>query len=440
MRPYASADVEFQRQQQIIKTRILPNLDVTCSVEELAYFSAAEKIVELFKGVKLESTRRDLKYPDLEFRLAHQKSGSFGFLEIRADMHCSGLDVIAKRFDYHDFTSVKVVEILSDRSFVGLLDVAAPLPLLPRQFICIMVWRKIDINTASLAMSRRPDSATAIYQIIAMPTTHSSVPETSTTVRGLLVEVTYVYQHSTTDTEYVTYAHADPRGNVPAFLVNLSIVDNNAPRVRKLSEVFLRRLILDDLDERLSVAFGNTFLHAKRQARKGTSAAEVVEFVIDKHASLSQAAALYPALRSVVLAAVLENKLRRVPECKTKLLNLTTAEGSAIGGALAASLLYATSPASGVAEWIGIFPALTEMKEKYVWAVRADDRCDGNAVAKGKQLGLGCKTGLRRCSHSDGCHHRYHHDRQVLSQTALLSVFRFRGREKQQANRETKKK
>ena len=290
-----SSDVKYNRQQQIIRTVLLPDVGVRRSEAELAHFIEADKIVALYDSVSLKNTRNK-QYPGLAFRFAYQKGSSLGFLETRTTMRCRALDVVAMLFDFDDFETVKLLESLNNHSFVFLLDIATPSPLLlPRQFVNICIWRMVEINAASLSRSTHPDSVTAIYEIVYMPTTHSSAPETDSVIRGLAYEVVFMYEHSSSSKiEYICYVHTDPRGYVPHFVVNSTIIQNYGARILYRLQVMQGRRLLDELDERDGAAMGEAFVLAKRGAHKGDTASTAVFTVVEQHVALRQAAAIHP--------------------------------------------------------------------------------------------------------------------------------------------------
>ena len=370
------SDEVFARHRFILTTRVVPDVHKSRTERELAEaFDTADAVVARFDGVPMASLKYK-EYPGLEFRFAFQKRGGLSYLEVRGIMRCRALDIVAKRFDFADFTEAKVVEDINAHSYVCLLNVAGPSssPFLPRQFVNNVLWRAVGLDAASLSRSKFPASVTAIFEVVGMPTTHRGVPESPDFVRGQAFDATYLYEHfASGKTEYVSYLHVDPGGYLPHFLMNLKIVESNGARILDYKQVFQRRRVLEELDELDGENMGEALVLAKRASRgkkeEGGGAppmADVVGAVVAKHVALATVAARHPAFAGIV-AAVLENKLQRAVACKTKLDGLTREEGYNIGGALAASLLSATDPVTGTAEWIGFYPALTELKNEYVW-------------------------------------------------------------------------
>ena len=364
------ADVAYNRQQDIKLNHLRPDVSKPRDVAERDVFAEANKIVTLFSDVQL-NVENHREYPGIGFRLAYKKGNNKGFLAVRSMVRCGPLDFVAKVVDFDDVevatVALEVIERVNNHHFVAHKTITLPSPFLPRQFVGVGVWQELEITAELLAQSQHPDSVTSIFQFVGMPTTHSSVPESADIVRGLSYENTFLLEHaSSSRTEAISYIHVDPRGDVPSFIVNMSIIKNHGTRALNLIQTFQRRLVLENLDEKDGKTLGESFILAKRAAPKGTTIFDVAQTVFDQHVSLLEAAGIHPALRSIIFAA-LENKLHRVVECDSKLDDLSLEDGRKIGRALASSLLSSTDPAAAVAEWIGLYQALTEMNSEFIW-------------------------------------------------------------------------
>ena len=66
-----SADVDYVRQQGILHSELLPDVDVRRSEKELAFFVESDAILRLFDHVSSMDTVTYEEYPGLEFRWAH---------------------------------------------------------------------------------------------------------------------------------------------------------------------------------------------------------------------------------------------------------------------------------------------------------------------------------------------------------------------------------
>jgi len=82
---------------------------------------------------------------------------------------------------------------------------------------------------------------------------------------------------------------------------------------------------------------------------------------------LREADTKHGAWFNAMMMRVLENKLRPVFECNTKLCNVSEKEGEMIGAGLAMSIAANLTAEAGVDEWILRYPALKELDRQEVW-------------------------------------------------------------------------
>ena len=233
-----SSDPEYMRQQGLLHSELQPDVGVRRSDAEIAHFNAGGKIALLFDRVPMEPLPIK-SYPGLAYRWASKKGHSAGFLEILANVRGTPLDIIAKRFDVDSFKTMSVIEKCNAHCLILLLRVDLPSPFKRREYVNIVLWRKVEMNDVSLSRSRHPETVTAIFEFVAIPTTHPNVPETPDFVRGETYEVTFMFEHSMTNTEYISYVHADLRGDLlPNFIVNSSMVKHSSRRILDLINLF----------------------------------------------------------------------------------------------------------------------------------------------------------------------------------------------------------
>ena len=244
------------------------------------------------------------------------------------------------------------------------------------------LWSRVPLSAAALSLSKRPDTVTNVFVMICLPTIHDSVPSAFNTntsgacVRGEVKEVVHLFEHSSlAATEYVSYAYLNPKGGdlVPSFIVNSVSRKNNGSRILKLRKAFQERRSLEDLDERdgavLGVDLFCSFRSVVRPPRSGADSLAAVRrgavaAFLGRHGALKRAVAADPPLEELLLAA-LESRLTMTPVCGKAVEELTRER--MIGASFFAVVLLATSPETGVDEWIRFFPALEELQAKYVW-------------------------------------------------------------------------
>ena len=370
-----SSDVVYVRHVRIVETELRPDVDVLRTDAELAIFEKAQNIVSLFDTVPVKR-RRYRAYPGIDFRFALGSTSSIGYIELRTTMRCLALDVLASKFDVDGFETVTWIESVNNHSVVMLINVPLS-PFSPRQFVNICMWRKVELGPDIVSLSANPDSLTVAYQFVVAPTTHRSVPEIAGTVRGETYEVAYLLEHtSTCETEYVAFIHSDPKGDIPGFLVNHTIVANNGTRAMLLVETFQRRRIVDELDEYDGILFGNAFVIARREVfhrhhsrRSRSDIVAMTQRMIDQYISLSEVSVEIPAFVSI-LAATISNRLSIDNIYGLRTINLdqvTIDDGDKIGKALSIYLFSSTDPVAAVADWIGYYPSVTQLSQKYVW-------------------------------------------------------------------------
>ena len=82
---------------------------------------------------------------------------------------------------------------------------------------------------------------------------------------------------------------------------------------------------------------------------------------------LREADKKYGAWYHAMMMRVLENQLRPIFECNTKLCNVSEKEGEMIGAGLAMSIAANLTAEAGVDEWILRYPALKELDRQEVW-------------------------------------------------------------------------
>ena len=119
-------DPQIARQLALLQDEILPHVSSDRSDEERTVLDNGIPIIELFSNMETEPLL-DAAYPSLKFRSGFEPGSHVGFTETKGIVRGSAAEIIAKRLDSEDWTTIKLVEKVNAHNFVCKLEVHPPL-------------------------------------------------------------------------------------------------------------------------------------------------------------------------------------------------------------------------------------------------------------------------------------------------------------------------
>jgi hypothetical protein len=171
-----------------------------------------------------------------------------------------------------------------------------------------------------------------------------------------------------TTLEYVI--HPDFCGKVPSWAMT-HYVGYNLARVTVIQEHFqgLRGLREWSVEDGVAVgAILTTKSKAEKHHEKGETRVEArIKELMGNQKGLKELGEEHEWF-GVLLAKVVENKLRPAGDSKAKLCNMSVKQANVIGGALASCIAANLTAPAAVDEWILRYPALGELDREYVRA------------------------------------------------------------------------
>jgi hypothetical protein len=236
-----------------------------------------------------------------------------------------------------------------------------PPPFRPRQVVHDVIW----------AVNPRADPSAKLgtqLLFICWPTEHPKIPANKIHLRIFAWEVTLINQISPHLSEYVSMSKLDLAGNMPASTSNSISRGINGTRVAEIQAAFLRRVPLSECSADDGMWFAHSFLkkHNKKHNKTFANSTFNVASVIDSHMALRQVNRDCAGF-SHIITAILDARLGLPLECDTPLVRLSPSEAKRIGSNLSISLLSSPDLNRAVKDWILAFPALVEMRERYIW-------------------------------------------------------------------------
>lgn len=128
-------DPQIARQLALLQDEILPHVSSDRSDEERTVLDNGIPIIELFNNMETEPLL-DAAYPSLKFRSGFEPGSHVGFTETKGIVRGSAAEIIAKRLDSEDWTTIKLVEKVNAHNFVCKLEVHPP-PSFPTSRPCV---------------------------------------------------------------------------------------------------------------------------------------------------------------------------------------------------------------------------------------------------------------------------------------------------------------
>jgi hypothetical protein len=167
----------------------------------------------------------------------------------------------------------------------------------------------------------------------------------------------------------ITYVNQlDMGGRVPVWVMNFYVVKNLSLTYR-IKAHFQGLRVLEEFDWRDAEAMADMLMvktDAETHHRKGETMVEArVREMMKKQKGLKELGEKHEWFE-VLLAKVVENKLRPAKDSKTKLSNMSAKEAKVIGRALASSIAANLTAHAAVDEWILRYPAMGELEREYV--------------------------------------------------------------------------
>ena len=197
---------------------------------------------------------------------------------------------------------------------------------------------------------------------------------------------------SVTQVEFVT--RLDIGLDVPKTLMEYYTV-YQLRRVTGIMTYFQKLRRLEELDSKDGMLMGEVFvtkIKKEKNRPKGESAEEArVNELYKEYRALEELDKIHHPFKDLMIAT-LRNKIRRAPDLKVRLDNLSSMEGQVIGGGLALALITNTAPESAVDEWIHRYPSLIEFDTSFEF-FRPPNRPMMNVV--GKRIQAASHTGVK---------------------------------------------
>jgi hypothetical protein len=335
----------------------------------LALFTEVKGNVKVAKAIS----------PLSENEISQAKGERLAWGRSRIIVRTSPEDILAYQWDFlalhlfkRDTIEKEVVEEANDHNKVVHMVKVIPKPWNDRELVMRFLWKKLDADT---------------FVFVIQPTSHEKFPEIERRrssiqagfggkqkrVRARFPTVVKLTRAGAemTKVDYLLQLDigGDDHGHLVTAIMRIYLVQQ-LRRTYDLHNFFqeLRGLEQWDVDD--GKAVGEVMVvktKAEKHRRKGESKVGArMRELFKKNKGLKEICLKYEFFE-VMMARVVQNKLRPTVDVKTKLCNVRQKEGRTMGAGFAISLASHLTAEAAVDEWIGKYSALRELDLAEVW-------------------------------------------------------------------------
>jgi hypothetical protein len=280
-------------------------------------------------------------------------------------------DFMARHLAKADTIEKEVLEEANEHNKIVHMVKVIPKPFRDRELVMRFVWKKLDDDT---------------FVFVIEPTSHEKYPEGAIR-RGSLSGLTADKGERARARfpTVVKFTRAGTGLTKVDYLLQLDIGGNDLGNFSSLMRIYLVQQLKrtfelncyfqalrgsEEYDAVDGEAVGEVMMvrtKTEELRRRGeTKSSARMREMFKRYRGLREINAKHKFFK-VMMARVVQNKLRSAGDVKTKLCNVSLKEGGSIGAGLAMSLASSLTSEAAVDEWISKYPALIELDREEVW-------------------------------------------------------------------------